>query len=63
MKITIHKGRVTKYRLKNAYYLHPTLKIQMYMKRGFELVLWWVDCYISIRVITTNQDTSETRLF
>ena len=51
MKITIHKGRVTKKRLQNSYYIHPTLKAQHYNKLGFELVLWWIDMYISIRVI------------
>ena len=54
MKITIHKGRVIKDRLQNAYYIHPTLKVQPYLKYGFELVLWWIDCYISIRVITKH---------
>jgi hypothetical protein len=51
MKITTHKGRVTKSRLQNAYYLHPTLKIQPYGEHGFELVLWFIDMYVSIRVI------------
>jgi len=51
MKITRHKGRISKRRLQNSYYIHPTLKIQPYTKHGFELVLWWIDFYVSIRII------------
>lgn len=51
MRITIHKGIVTKSGLQNSYYIHPTLKLQPYLGYGFELVLWWVNAYISIRVL------------
>jgi hypothetical protein len=46
-----YKGRLSKKSLLNGYYIHPTLKIQPYGKVGFELVLWWIDMYVSIRII------------
>lgn len=55
MKIRFYKGCKTKKDLLNAYYIHPTLKIQPYGKWGFELVLWWIKCYVSLRVYW-NQD-------
>jgi len=51
MKITFHKGSVTKKNLLNAYYLHPTLKYQPYKPNGFELVLWFWSWFVSIRII------------
>lgn len=51
MKINFYKGKLSKKDLLNSYYLHPTLKLQPYGKWGFELVLWFINRYCSIRVV------------
>ena len=52
MKINFYKGIADNKSLMHSYYIHPTLKIQPYgwKSGGFELVLWWIKYYISIRI-------------
>lgn len=54
LKLSIQKGWLNKKALQNAYYITPSLKIQPYCvdyTRGFELLLWWIKGYVSIRIL------------
>ena len=50
MRINFYKGKRSAKELYHSYYIHPTLKLQPYGKAGFELVLWFIKYYVSIRV-------------